>query len=131
MTNGRELMRRLTPIWFFILIFAAGAIYLPGFSKYMALKRKEEQVSAEIKKLRAEIEGLKQEEQLLKTNVARLEEVVREELGLVKPGEVVYRVVEEQPETTTANGTNGIAQPKQANQTGAAAAQVPKKATSQ
>jgi len=122
-------MRPLTPVWFFILIFAAAAIYLPGFSKYTALKRKEEQVSAEIKKLRGEIEGLKQEEQLLKTNVARLEEVVREELGLVKPGEVVYRVIEERPEATAVNGTTEPVQKKQADQT-SVTNQVSKKAAS-
>lgn len=89
-------MRRLTPVWIFLLVFAAGAIYLPSLSKYMKLKRKEDELSQTIARLQAEIETMKKEEHLLRTDVARLEEVVRQELGLVKPGEVIYKVVEEE-----------------------------------
>ncbi len=90
-------MKRLTPVWIFILVFAAGAIYLPGLSKYMKLKRKEDELSQTIARLQTEIETLKKEEHLLRTDVTHLEQVVREELGLVKPGEVIYKVVEEEP----------------------------------
>jgi cell division protein FtsB len=89
-------MKRLTPIWIFVLVFAAGAIYLPGLSKYMKLKRKEVELSQQIAHLEAEIEVMKKEEHLLRTDVTHLEEVVRRELGLVKPGEVIYKVVEEE-----------------------------------
>ena len=88
-------MKRLTPVWIFIFIFVAGAVYLPGLSKYLKLKRKEEQLVKDIQRFHGEIDALKQEEHLLRTNVTRLEEVVREELGLVKPGEVIYRVAEQ------------------------------------
>jgi cell division protein FtsB len=91
-------MRRLTPLWIFIFIFAAGAIFLPGVSKYLKLKRKEEQLAKDIKRLETQINDLKQEEYLLKTDVTRLEEIVRSELGLVRPGEVIYRAVEDKPQ---------------------------------
>ena len=89
-------MKRLTPLWIFILIFIAAIVYLPGLSKYLKLKRKEVELGREIERLKTQIIELKKEEHLLKTDLARLEEVVREELGLVKPGEIVVKVVEEE-----------------------------------
>ena len=89
-------MRRIPFFWIFIFVIAAGIIYLPSFSKYLRLKRKEIELSREIKYLQGQIERLEEEEHLLKTDVTRLEEVVREELGLVKPGEIVVKVIEEE-----------------------------------
>ncbi len=90
------MFRRLGPFWLFLIIFAVGLIYLPGATKYLKLKRKEVELTNEITRLNSEIKQLKQEEHLLKTDVTRLEQVVREELGLVKPGEIVVKVVEEE-----------------------------------
>lgn len=89
-------MRRLTPFWILILIVALSAIYLPGLSKYVTLKRRETELKREMDRLKSEIARLQEEERLLKTDLTRLEQVVREELGLVKPGEVVLKVVEEE-----------------------------------
>ena len=89
-------MRRLTPLWIFIFIFAVGAVYLPGLSKYLKLKHKEDELASDINRLEAQINALRQEEHLLRTDLAHLEEVVREELGLVKPGEMIYKIVEEE-----------------------------------
>ncbi len=89
-------MRRLTPLWIFILLAAAGTVYLPGFSKYLKLKRKEAELERQIHQLQDQIAQIRKEEHLLKTDLTRLEEVVREELGLVKPGETVIKVVEEE-----------------------------------
>ena len=87
---------RFTPLWIFLLIFILGVVYLPGFTKYRKLKRKELELHHEVEFLKAEVAKLGQEERLLKTDLTRLEEVVREELGLVKPGETVIKVVEEE-----------------------------------
>ena len=89
-------MRRLTPLWIFIFIFAAGAVYLPGLSKYLKLKHREDELTSDINRLETQINALRQEEHLLRTDLAHLEEVVREELGLVKPGEMIYKIVEEE-----------------------------------
>jgi len=89
-------MRRLFPLWIFILIFVAAIIYLPGLSKYLKLKGKETKLEQKIEELAKQIKILQEEEYLLKNDLDRLEEVVREELGLVKPGEIVYKVVEEE-----------------------------------
>jgi cell division protein FtsB len=89
-------MRRLIPIAVLILIIVLGIIYLPGISKYLKLKEKETQLDRDIAHLEQEIKLLKEEEHLLKTDPSHLEDVVREELGLVKPGEIVYKVIEEE-----------------------------------
>ena len=89
-------MRRSTFVWIIILVVMIGVIYLPGLSKYLKLKHKELDLEREIKQLDAQIAELKQEEHLLKTDLTQLEQVVREELGLVRPGEIVYKVVEEE-----------------------------------
>ncbi|MBI4395341.1 MAG: septum formation initiator family protein [Candidatus Omnitrophica bacterium] len=89
-------MKRLTPLWIFIAIFVIGAIYFPGLSKYLKLKRRDTELSREIEVLKTQINQLQREEHLLKTDLTKLEEALREELGLVKPGEIVVRVVEEE-----------------------------------
>ena len=89
------MFRRLNPFWFFLIVFTVGMIYLPGITKYLKLKRKETELTSEINHLSSEVKKLKEEEHLLKTDLSKLEQVVREELGLVKPGEIVVKVVEE------------------------------------
>ncbi|MBI4358508.1 MAG: septum formation initiator family protein [Candidatus Omnitrophica bacterium] len=99
-------MRRLMPLWIVILVLIVAVIYLPGASKYLRLKRREVELSREIERLKIQIAELKKEEHLLKTDLARLEEVVREELGLIKPGEIVVKVVEEEIPEAAVKETN-------------------------
>ena len=100
------MFRRLTPFWIFLILFALSVVYLPGFTKYLKLKRRETELSSEIDRLNSAIKKLRQEERLLKTDVSRLEQVMREELGLVKPGEIVVKVVEEEiPENNPSSET--------------------------
>ena len=89
-------MRRFAPLWVLGLVLILAVIYLPGLSKYLRLKRKDADLEREVKRLESEIARIQEEEHLLKTDLTRLEEVVREELGLVRPGETVYKVVEEE-----------------------------------
>jgi cell division protein FtsB len=90
-------MRRFLPILILVaLIIVAGVTYLPSLSKYFRLKDKDVELGHEIERLEREIKALQAEEQLLSTDLVRLEEVVRQELGLVKPGEIVYKVVEQE-----------------------------------
>jgi len=89
-------MKRFIPFVVLLLMAIAVLVYLPGISKYLRLKHREAELDRQIERLERQIENLKEEEHLLKTDLGRLEEVVRDELGLVKPGEIVYKVVEEE-----------------------------------
>ena len=90
------MFKRLNPLWAVLVIFALAIVYLPGLTKYLKLKRKEVELGEEINRLKTEISKLRKEEHLMKTDIGRLEQVVREELGLVKPGEKVIKVIEEE-----------------------------------
>ena len=69
---------------------------MPGISKYRDLKIKQDQIESEIKTLDEKLKSVREERDLLKNDVQYLEKVIRDELGLVKPGEVVYKFVPEQ-----------------------------------
>ena len=68
-------------------------IYLPSITRYRELKSEEERLSQKIQEIDAQIKILADERHLLQTDVAYLEKVIREELGFVKPGEIVYELV--------------------------------------
>ncbi len=88
------------PKKFFIFLAAALAIFLvllwiyfPSLSRYRELKIEEEKLTKRIREIDAQIKTLAEERNLLQTDVAYLEKVIREELGFVKPGEIVYELV--------------------------------------
>ncbi len=68
-------------------------IYLPSITRYRELKSEEERLNQKIQEIDAQIKVLADERHLLQTDVAYLEKVIREELGFVKPGEIVYELV--------------------------------------
>ena len=75
-------------------------VYFPALSHYRDLKLDEERISKELTDLDSKIQVLQEERDLLKNDVAYLEKVIREELGLVKPGEIVYKFVPEEAKKT-------------------------------
>ena len=114
----------------FLVFFAAALavllvlcwIYLPSFSRYHELKQEEERLSRRIGELDSQIKLLTDEKYLLQNDVAYLEKVIREELGFVKPGEVIYDLV------TRKNSTGPVAvaeDPKPATTTVAVTAPAP------
>ncbi|OGX11129.1 MAG: hypothetical protein A2351_03215 [Omnitrophica bacterium RIFOXYB12_FULL_50_7] len=68
-------------------------IYLPSITRYRELKSEEERLNQKIQEIDAQIKTLADERHLLQTDVAYLEKVIREELGFVKSGEIVYELV--------------------------------------
>jgi cell division protein FtsB len=68
-------------------------IYLPSITRYRELKSEEERLGQKIEEIDAKIKVLADERHLLQTDVAYLEKVIREELGFVKPGEIIYELV--------------------------------------
>ncbi len=77
---------------FIFLWGAAGAavlfswIYLPAISRYQDLKTRQEGIEIQTKNLQAKLKDIREERDLLKNDSGYLEKVIREDLGLVKPG---------------------------------------------
>ena len=96
--------------WFFVVLLVLFFLYFPTLSKYLELKRHEEKLNLEMTDLKSKIEELKKEADLIKNDPAHFEQVVREELGLVKPGEVVYKIV---PQEVSPSETETEKRPEQ------------------
>lgn len=77
---------------FAVLALIGLALDPNGFRRTRALQADAEAIRAENEKIEAVNEGLRQELRLLADDPAALERAAREELGLVKPGEVVFRL---------------------------------------
>lgn len=88
--------RRFATLWVIIgLLILFAFLYLPGLSRFQELRLEEERLSRELAQLESQIKALREEKELLEKDQAYLEKVIREELGLVRPGEIVYKVVQE------------------------------------
>lgn len=80
---------------FLVVIASAAWIYLPVLTRYREMKTQEEEISARILKLDSQIRELQEERELLKNDLTYIEKVIREEMGLARPGETVYKFVTE------------------------------------
>jgi cell division protein FtsB len=63
-----------------------------GFRRYLALRQDVEALQERNRSLAEQNEALRQEIQALRKDPAALERAVREELGYVKPGELVFHL---------------------------------------
>ena len=103
--------RRFIYLWIGIgLLILFAFLYLPGLSRYYELRQEELRLEKELNDLDRQIQGLKEEKNLLQKDQQYLEKVIREELGLVRPGEMVYKLIPEgkksliAPKESTAKG---------------------------
>lgn len=88
--------RRFVVLWIVIgVLILIAFLYLPGLSRLQELRLEEERLGRELAELDREIRSLQEEKNLLEKDQDYLEKVIREELGLVKPGEMVYKLVPE------------------------------------
>jgi len=74
-----------------------------GQREVQALQQKVEQQARDNAGLRQRNDALRAEVQDLKSGEAAVEERARSELGMIKPGETFYRVVEPQPQPVPAD----------------------------
>ena len=68
-------------------------IYLPSITRYRELRAEAYRLNKKIREIDSQIKVLADERHLLQTDVVYLEKVIREELGFVKPGEIIYELV--------------------------------------
>lgn len=78
---------------FLIVMGILLVVFFPGYAKMQELRQKNRDLEENIKKLQAENLKFSQERERLEKDPEYLERVGREKLGIVKKGEVVYRVV--------------------------------------
>lgn len=71
-------------------------IFFPGFARIQELRQKNKELEANIKKLEAENLALGREKERLEKDPEYLERVARERLGIVRKGEIVYRIIPEE-----------------------------------
>ena len=79
-------------IWLFVLTIFVLVIFLPSYSKMQDLKQRNAEYEAQIKELQAKKQELIKEKQLLEEDPVYLEKVAREKMGLIREGEVVYKI---------------------------------------
>ena len=93
--------------WLITVLLVGGVVlvllFLPGYSHYNELREKEQQLTSEINHLEQENARLRKEQALLERDISYLEETMRNRMGRVKPGEVVYKVVEGEEKTRGSN----------------------------
>ena len=83
-------------IIFFLILFVLALIYLRPYSKYRELSIKNKVLTEEIEYLKNVNRGLEEEKQALENDPAFVEKRAREKMGIVKEGEVIYRIVPEE-----------------------------------
>lgn len=78
------------------LLFAVAvvilAMFLPTFSQKQMLQEKNRQYLREIYELKRQNAELTEEKRKLEDDPVYLEKVAREKMGIVKDGEVIYRI---------------------------------------
>lgn len=79
-----------------VLIALFVIFYLPGYSHYQELATREADLREEVATYKTTNEKIIDELELLRTDISYLEKLVRDRMGLVKPGEEIYKIVEEE-----------------------------------
>ncbi len=96
--------KRFVYLWVILgLVVLFIFLYLPGLSRYQELRLEEESLTRQLGELQQQIGELQKEKELLLKDKDYLEKVIREELGLVRPGEMVYKLVPEKQQSTNSD----------------------------
>lgn len=78
---------------FLVFVGILLVLFFPGYAKMQELRQKNKELELNLKKLKAENLALSQEKEKLEKDPEYLERVAREKLGIVRKGEIVYKVV--------------------------------------
>lgn len=83
-----------------LVAIGVAAIFAPQIGRYRELRRKEAALREEIRLEQEILRHLQEQQQRLMTDPRFVEKVAREELRYVKPGETVFKFVEDEPTTS-------------------------------
>ena len=84
--------RRRILLFFLLTLTAVILIYGPLYSQYRDLRERYVKLSSELASVQAQIADLQKEKYLLEHDERYKEKVLRDELGLARPGEEIYKV---------------------------------------
>jgi len=76
----------------FFLTIIVLIIFLPSYTKMQDLKQKNLDYKRQLEQLQQKSAELKEEKRLLENDPVYLEKVAREKMGLIREGEVVYKI---------------------------------------
>ncbi len=79
-------------LWLFAFALFALFIFLPSYTKLQDLRQKNVEYSKQIEILKLRKIKLMEEKKLLESDPTYLEKVGREKMGLIRTGEVVYKI---------------------------------------
>lgn len=77
----------------FVFAFLILIMFLPTYTKVQDVKQKDLEYQNRIQELENERAQLKREKRLLEDDPVYLEKVAREKMGLIREGEVVYKIM--------------------------------------
>ncbi len=80
-------------IWLFAFATIVLIVFLPSYTKMQDLQQKNFEYQRKIKELEDKNARLKIEKRLLEEDPEYFEKVAREKMGLIKEGEVVYKLM--------------------------------------
>ncbi len=69
------------------------AVFLPSYTELQDLKQTNRDYSLQIRQLKVEKKELLEEKRRLEEDPIYLEKVAREKMGLIKEGEVIYKIL--------------------------------------
>jgi cell division protein FtsB len=77
----------------FVLTVVILALFLPSYSMMQDLKQKNFEYARRITALEEKNKKFEEERRLLQTNPDYVEKIGRETMGLIRPGETVYKII--------------------------------------
>jgi len=80
-------------IWLFIISVLVLFVFLPSYTQLQDLKKRTLEYEREIERLQLEQAELIEERRLLEDDPVYLEKVARQKMGLIREGEVVYKIM--------------------------------------
>ncbi len=78
--------------WLFAIAVLVFAVFLPGYTKLQDLKQKNLEFSEKVRQLEKENQVLGKRIESLQNDPVTLEKVAREKMGVVRKGEIVYKI---------------------------------------
>ena len=82
--------------WFLAIILVILIIFLPGYTKFQELKDRNKELEVKINEIKQENARLEEEILRIQQDPIYQEEIVREKFGVVRKGEIIYKIEPEE-----------------------------------